>query len=368
MDDRHLSIKNIWDMIWRYRKMVIRNGVIIIIISVIVSLLLPKWYKATTVIMPPSSNTNQLGVMSVLNNVGLGGFLGGDEDMNKVLSILKSRRLLEAVAIKYNLMGKYDCENLEETLEALSDNIDISVEDEMQIAVSFWDKDQEQVAGMTNYIIFSLDSLNMVLSNDKAKNNRIFIETRIKEVVDSLKILESDLSQFMHSENILSLPDQLTVGVENAAELKAQIMSKEIELAIAKSTYDETSTVIKQLENEVKSYKSKYQEFFQDSPSERLLPNFSRIPEIGIKFTELQRQIDYYVKVLEYLAPQYESSKIEESRNTPTIQVLDRAVRPEKKDKPRRSLIVLGAFALAMIITLYIIYWKERVNEKDNVS
>jgi len=368
MDDRQLSIKDLWDIIWRYRKMVIRNASIIIVISVIWSLFLPLWYKSTTVILPPSSNSKSLGMMSMLSNVGLGGFLGGDEDMNKVLSILKSKRLLEAVAIKYDLMNKYDIDNMEETLEELSDNIDISVEDEMQIAVSLWDTDQERVAEMTNYIIFCLDSLNIVLSTKKAQNNRKFIESRVEEVIDSLKILEIEITQFMHDENILSFTDQLTVGVQNAADLKSQIMAKEIELAIAKNTYGQTSMVIKQLENEVRTFQEKYQEFFQENPSEKLLPNFSRVPEVGIKLTQLQRQIDYYVKILEYLAPEYESSKIEESRNTSTIQVLDIAVRPERKDKPKRSLFVLGALALTMIITLYIIYWKERVSAKINLS
>jgi uncharacterized protein involved in exopolysaccharide biosynthesis len=364
MDDRHLTIKQFWDMIWPYRKMIIRNASIIIVISVVWTLLLPLWYKATVVILPPSSDSKPLGVMSMLSNVGLGGVLGGDENMNKVLSILKSKRLLEAMALKYEFMSKYDADNMEDTIEELADNIDISVEDEMQIVVSFWDTDQEKVAEMTNYIVECLDSLNILLNTRKAKNNREFIETRIEEVVDSLKILESEITQFMQEEKILSLPDQIMVGVQNAADLKAQIMAKEIELAIAKSTYGEESTVIKSLENEVSRYKEKYQEFFQDIPSERLLPNFAKVPEVGIKLTRLQRQIDYYVQVLKYLTPEYESSKIDESRDVPTIQILDYAVRPEKKDKPKRSLIVLGALIITMIITLYVIYWREHIKTR----
>lgn len=361
MDERHLAIKDIWDTIWPYRKMIIRNVSIVVVLAVIVSFILPRWYKATAVILPPSSDNQPLAAMSVLSNVGLGGFFGGDENMNKILSILKSNRLLEAVALRYNFMEKYDIDNMEETLEALSDNLDISVEDEMQIVVSFWDKDQEKVAEMTNYIILCLDSLNIILSTRKAKNNREFIETRVKEVIDSLKILESQITQFMKDENILSLTDQLTVGVQNAADLKAQIMAKEVELAIANNTYERSSPIILQLENEIASYKKKYREFFQDNPDDNLMPNFAKVPEIGIKFARMQRQLEYYVKVLEFLAPQYESSKIEEAKDIPTIQILDDAVRPERKDKPKRVFIVLGAFILALILSLYMVYWKERV-------
>jgi tyrosine-protein kinase Etk/Wzc len=364
MDDRQLSIKVFWDMLWPYRKMIIRNVSIIIVISIVWSLLLPNWYKATSVVLPPTSDSKPLGIMSMISNAGLGGFLGGDESLNKILSILKSQRLLEALAIKYDLMKKYDVDNMEETLKILSDNIDVSVEDEMQIAVSFWDKDQERVSEMTNYIIFCLDSLNIILSTGKAKNKRKFIESRIEEVLDSLRVLELEIAQFMHDENILSLTDQLAVGVQNAADLKAQIMAKEIELTIAKNTFEKSSAVIKNIQNEVNGYKEKYREFFQDNSSDKLLPNFSRVPEVGIKFTRLQRQLEYYVRVLEFLAPEYESSKIEETKNIPTIQILDRAVRPERKDKPKRSLIVLGAMALTLIFSLYVIYWKEVLRVK----
>jgi uncharacterized protein involved in exopolysaccharide biosynthesis len=122
--------------------------------------------------------------------------------------------------------------------------------------------------------------------------------------------------------------------------------------------------VIKNLQKEIYSLKGKYNEFFQDSSTDRLIPNFSRVPEVGIEFTRLQRQLEYYVKVLEYLAPEYESSKIEESKNIPTIEILDQAVRPERKDKPKRSLFVLAALALSFIFSLYVIYWREVLKVK----
>jgi uncharacterized protein involved in exopolysaccharide biosynthesis len=364
MDERQLTIKDIWDTIWPYRKMIIRNVLIVVIIAVIVSLILPKWYKSTAVILPPTSESKPLLAMKFMQEFGLTGMFGGDEGTNRVLSILKSNRLLEAVAIKYNFMEKYDTDNMEETLKELGDNLEVSVEDEMQIAISFWDKDQEQVADITNYIIHCLDSLNIRLSTGKARANREFIEARVKEVIDSLRVLESQITEFMEEQNILSLEDQLEVGVKNAAEFKAQIMAKEVELAIAKNTYEQSSSIVKQLENEITSYKAKYREFFQDNPGDKLMPNFSKVPEIGIEFTRLKRQVEYYVKVLEFLAPEYESSKIEEVKTIPTIQILDQAVRPEKKDKPKRVFIVIGAFVLATIVSLYMVYWQERVKVK----
>lgn len=76
----------------------------------------------------------------------------------------------------------------------------------------------------------------------------------------------------------------------------------------------------------------------------------------------MQRSIDYYAKLIEYLGPQYEQSKIEEKKDIPTLQILDYAVRPERKAKPKRSLIVIitGFISGILLSSFYII--------KDNIS
>jgi uncharacterized protein involved in exopolysaccharide biosynthesis len=137
-------------------------------------------------------------------------------------------------------------------------------------------------------------------------------------------------------------------------------MQKEIELAVASGTFDENNTVVKQIKNELWNLKIKYKEFFTEDSSDKLMPNFHRIPEVGVKFAKLERQIKYYVKLIEYLGPQYEKAKIDELKNVSTIQIIDRATRPERKDKPKRSRIVLAFFALTALVSSYYAYFKER--------
>lgn len=360
MNEIELTLKDMWNIIWQRKKMIIRNTLIVSILVALISLLLPNWYKATSVLLPPSNNNMALNPMSILSTAGIGDFLGNAEDQNRILSILKSNTLLETIAKKFNFIKRYDTKNMEEAIKELSNNINVSVEEEMQIVVSFWDKDQEKVAEINNYIVNCLDSLNIELSTKKGKNNRIFIESRIENVMDSLKTIESKLTSFMEYEGVLSLTDQVRVGVEKAAEMKAQIMAKEIELAVARSTYDKNNIIVKQLVNEILNLKSKYAEFYKENPSDKILPNFSKVPEVSMKYAQLIRNIEYFVKLIEFLGPQYESAKIEEMKDIPTIQLLDRAVRPEKKDKPRRAKIVLIFFALSFVISTYVAYFQGR--------
>ncbi len=367
MEERELAIKDIWSITWARKKMIIRNTLIVSIVVAGISLLFSNWYKATAVILPPSSSSAfSMGNLGLLGDMGIGNLLGSNDDHNKILSILKSRSILEAVAKKYDFIERYDVENIYEAVEGLSENIDVNLEEEMQISVSFWDKDQEMVAEITNYIIYCLDSLNLELNTTKGRNNRVFIESRISDVLDSLKILEGQITRYMEEEGILSLSDQVRVGVESAASFKAEIMRKEIELAVTQNTFDDNSPVVKQLKNELKSLKAKYKEFFYDVPSDKLMPNFNKIPKVSIKFARLERQIEYYVKLIQFLGPQYETARIEEAKNIPTIQILDEATRPEKKDKPRRSRWVMAVFALTGLLSVYYTYFKDRATYIKN--
>lgn len=361
MKDEYIT-KDIYESIKKNWKKIAIITITVGIISSLASLLMPNWYKASIVMLPPQKSTDAFGAMRLFGNMGIGNLLSGDEDHDRLISILNSRSLLEALARKFKLQDRYECENLEETIETLEDNLTVETGKELQIKVSIWDKNQEEVAVIANYIAVCLDSINIHLSTSKAKFNREFIGSRMNSVLDSLALLEAEIALFMESKGILSIEDQVSIGVEKAADLKYQIMMKEIELTIAKNTYDAENRIIQQLESEIKTYKQKYGEFYQDDETDKLILNFNAVPALGLEYSRFERQVKYYVKVLEYLAPQYESAKIEEARNTPMNQVLDFAIRPEKKDKPKRARIVIVITLIAFFISSYYSYSKYKLN------
>jgi tyrosine-protein kinase Etk/Wzc len=368
MDEKELTLRDMWNIIWSYRKMIIKNVTVITIITVIITLLLPRWYKAKTVIMPPSSKESTLGKLGGILGGGLLGIQGGEEEQNRIMSILKSRSLLEQVAKNYNLIEKYDCDNLEETIKKMKDNLNIELGEELQISVSFWDKDQDLVADITNYIVKCLDSLNISLSTGKGSYSRKFVESRVGEVLDSLNFLEREMKNFMAEEGVLIIEDQLRAGVNIAAQIKAEIISKEAELAVVNKAYDKNSPMAKFVQSEVNNLRDKYNKFFNEQSDDKIIPNFDKAPFLVTKFNRLKWKIEYYLKVLEILAPEYESAKISETKHVPTIQIIDIAVRPERKDKPKRAKIVLVLFGLSLIFSSYYAYFRGRKKYIDTLS
>ncbi len=364
MEVRELTLMEIWSLIWARRKMIAKIVIPVTIAAVIISLLMPKWYKATAVILPPSAESSSLGAAALLGQFGFGNLLGGGQDASRFIAILKSQSLLRAVAEKYNFQKRYDADNMEDTLEELEDNLNIEIGEENQIEISFLDRDQDMVAEMTNYIVQCLDSLNIALHTSEAKNSRQFIYSQVEIALDSLKYLEMQITDFMKEEGVLSLTDQVSVGIEKAAELKAQIMAKEIELTVALKTLEPNNSQIKKLRLEIASLKNKYGEFFAERSGHRLLPNLNDVPDLEMKFLRMKRKAEYYAKVMEFLGPQYEQAKIEEAKEIPTVQVLDAAVRPERKDRPKRTKVVLIGLIFSLVFSIYYVYFQHRIKYK----
>jgi tyrosine-protein kinase Etk/Wzc len=72
-----------------------------------------------------------------------------------------------------------------------------------------------------------------------------------------------------------------------------------------------------------------------------------------LQYLDAVRNLKYQEAIWEILAKQFEVAKLDEAKDFLLIQVLDKAIPPEKKSKPKRSLIVilgtLVAFFLAVI-------------------
>ena len=78
-----------------------------------------------------------------------------------------------------------------------------------------------------------------------------------------------------------------------------------------------------------------------------------KTPNTSLQYLDALRNLKYQEALWEILVKQFEMAKMDEAKDFPLIQVLDKATPPENKSKPKRSLIVmlatLAAFFLAVI-------------------
>ena len=77
----------------------------------------------------------------------------------------------------------------------------------------------------------------------------------------------------------------------------------------------------------------------------------SSFPDLGMRSARLMREVEVQGRLLEIMVPQYEQARMEESKNIPTLQIIDEPKVPLNKIKPKRILIVLGALFMATVFS-----------------
>ena len=82
-----------------------------------------------------------------------------------------------------------------------------------------------------------------------------------------------------------------------------------------------------------------------------LLPvAFDDLPAVANEYATLYRDVMMQGSILEVTRPLLEQARFDEERERTAVQVLDEAVVPEKKAKPRRAFIVITATLSAALI------------------
>jgi uncharacterized protein involved in exopolysaccharide biosynthesis len=90
-----------------------------------------------------------------------------------------------------------------------------------------------------------------------------------------------------------------------------------------------------------------------------------RIPEAGLEYIRRLRNVKYHEAIFELLARQFEIAKIDEAKSS-VIQVVDKAVPPEKKSGPPRAIIVVLSTVLAFICVIAWILFRDSRQRSSN--
>jgi len=84
---------------------------------------------------------------------------------------------------------------------------------------------------------------------------------------------------------------------------------------------------------------------------ESLFLPLSQIPSMAMAYARLEMDVMVKASLKEFLLEQLLQTTIEESNRTSTVQVVDWAVPPEMKTKPKRTMIVTIAGVLSLFLS-----------------
>jgi uncharacterized protein involved in exopolysaccharide biosynthesis len=335
-------------ILYKWRRFLIINTLIVGVLITGVAFVLPKWYKASATILPPKDNglLNLLGGSSnsLLRGLGSLSKIGGSSQSSgsyNYLALLNSRTMMEAVVNKFQLVEVYGIgdQTMDKAVKELEGNVQFEYGDNDEINVTVMDKDPQRAADVANFFVDQLNEMSIRIGTQEARGNREFIANRVSEVEDSLRQAEDQLKTYQEKSGMVLTPEQ-TAGANAIGELYGMKAKKEIEIAVLKTSATSDNEQLHQLEMEEKAVDDK----------------LAVIPSTGLQVLRLYRDVVAQEKILEFLYPVLEQAKLEEQKDVPVLIILDRAIKPEHKFRPQRLLMIAAVSVIWLMVQIVLAF------------
>ena len=367
---------NLWDYLMvlaKWRRMIGFNFIGVCLLVVLISLFLPKWYTASTSILPPEGESGGLTLpsgLATLTSLSGGLSLPGAATPSDVFAaILKSRSVAERVIEKNGLLKVYRTKDLQEAMQTLHSHTNIDVSPEGIIRIKVTEKDPKLAARVANSLVKALDGVNREKSTSRAKSARIFIEERLDSTRAELHRAEERLKEFQEKHQAISLSDQTKAAIEKAADLRAEKVLLEIQLGVLRQSMGNNHPQVQRLRTQIGEYTRQLRRMECGGKGEEFTLPFSQVPFLSLELARLTRNLKVEEEIFELLTQQYEQAKIQEKRDTPTVQVLDEAIPPTQKSKPKRSVLVGLAGLLSLFVGVFLAFgleYMEKVGSSED--
>ncbi|MBE0595979.1 MAG: lipopolysaccharide biosynthesis protein, partial [Desulfuromonadales bacterium] len=234
------------------------------------------------------------------------------------------------------------------------------------IDVSVDNEDPQLAAAMANAFVDELKKLNIKLNLSNAGRERAFLEERLEVVRADLIRAEESLREFQEKNKAIRIDAQATAIIEAVSRLRGELASKEVELGVLLTSHTEQNHQVRALREGIGQLKSQLRRL-EDSPTGKNITQdifiaTSDVPDVGIRYARLMRDYKVQETLLELLTRQHEMAKITEAKNTSTLQVLDEAAVPDRKSRPKRSFLVLGATGVSFVLAIFLVFILEYVS------
>jgi len=388
MEARHepISLLPYLQILWQGRRFLSRAVLSAFLASALIAVLIPNYYHAVTRLMPPDTQSSSgLGLLAAMagkagTGSGVSGFGGGiASDLLGVKSsgalfvgIVASQTVQDRVIRDFDLQRVYGNSKIEDARNNLAEHTDIG-EDRKSgiITIGVMDRDPKRAAAMAHAYVDELDRLVAQVSTSSARRERIFLEERLRTVKSELDATAKNFSNFASKNTAIDIPAQGKAMVEAAANLQGRLIAAQAELSGLQQIYTNNNVRVRAAAARVNELQKKLTELGgadvggDSKDASALYPSIRRLPILGVTYADLFLQTKIQATVYELLTQQYETAKVQEAKEIPSVKVLDAAVVPTKKSFPPRGLLTLLGTLLGFAVAMMWVIAKARWDAVD---
>jgi uncharacterized protein involved in exopolysaccharide biosynthesis len=324
--------------IWRSRKQILTTAIIFAIFGGIIGFLTPATYTASSTFLPQTAQaggglSGSLGGLASLAGIDLNTpSAGGDIPPTMYATVLGSepfrKRILDSKILVNGDSVSYRSYLENQPRSALGTIQEYTVGLPGKLIGLLSLKEEEKQTIIESQSLQPLSNKEYGLLG--AVSSKVSIVNDKKEGIITISVVESD--------------PIIAAQVTKVTEKVLQDWISEHKIKNAKSQYDFIS----------KQFEAKQKEFFsiQDQLAGYIDRNQNVLSATYLTHLDrLQAEFDLVNSVYSELAKQKEQAAIQLSKDTPTFSVLDPVKVPKDKTDPNKSIYILGAFFIGLILS-----------------
>ena len=332
--EQTFELASLWDRLRRRARLVAMLALGTTLIALVAALVLPSWYRASASLLPPSEEESGVGLSSLLKDIGVPGVKvpTQSEPADVFVAILKSRRVNEEIVRQFDLRRVYRRKLMVDALKELSAHTKFAVDPSGIITLQVEDRSPRRAADVANAYVAVLDRFNRDVRMTKGRRTREFVGQRLTDTAKQLHEAEERFAAYQATHKTPPLSPDAASALSSIAGMYAQREALQVRLGIIKGYTQGESDETRQILAELAQLDRRLQE----------------VPETGIASLRLLRELKTLEQLRALLIAQYEQARIQEVRDISTLEPLDIAAPPEKRSRPKRTLLVLTGLVLGL--------------------
>lgn len=311
--------------------------------------LIAPTFTAATVFLPPQQP--QSAAAAALASLGpLAGMAGGAFNLkstaDQYVSLMQSANVENRIIDHFKLMDIYESKYRFEARKRLKQDVRIQLgKKDGLITVEVDAKDPKRAADMANQYVAELRRLTSELALTEAQQRRVFFEGELRQARTRLTDAQQRLQR--GGFNAGAIKAEPKAAAEGFARLKAAATAAEIRLQTMRRSLADATVEVQQQMSLIGALRAQLQreESSDLSTSDRDADYISRY-----------REFKYQEAMFELFSKQYEMARLDESRESAPIQVVDAATVPEYKSKPKRgSVAVITTLGTGLVLLILVL-------------
>ncbi len=208
------------------------------------------------------------------------------------------------------------------------------------VSISVDDTDRDMAARLANAYVDQFYVFSQSLARQQAVRRADFYAAALEAAQQELAAADIELARTEKLTGFTRLTGQDEAIVQSAAELQAQIAAREVQLKTMASYATENNPDFRLIRRELKNLRDELDalrtpSMTVDAAGAAPFVGLGNVPDALLAHARSKRDVQYWEDIVMLLGRFSELGKIDETRDISLFQVLDWAIPPHDKSKPR---------------------------------